>query len=55
MIKMNDINSIRWVLDKEDSNTFIELKKKLGLRNNSEVLRFAVTYANDNYSNNKLE
>ncbi|KKK49800.1 hypothetical protein LCGC14_1505960 [marine sediment metagenome] len=50
---MEEIKSIRWVLDKEDSDTFIELWKKLGLRNKSEVLRFAVTFANENYSNDK--
>ncbi len=49
---MGVIKEIRWVLNDEDSNTFLELQKKLGLRNRSEVIRFSIKYVLDNIGDN---
>ncbi|KKM64807.1 hypothetical protein LCGC14_1497740 [marine sediment metagenome] len=49
------IKEIRWVLNKEDSETFLELQKKLGLRNRSEVIRFSIKYTLDNMGDNNVK
>ena len=52
MESIKEIKEIRWVLNKEDSDTFLKLQKILGLRNRSEVIRFSIKYVLTNMGEN---
>lgn len=41
--------NLRIELNKEDTKKFIQLKKILGIKNKSDVIRFCLTFTYDNY------